>query len=659
MRALVWKIAILLLLPLQVMAASSEWIAVTRNNIGQFTVLERKGTVVACYQSQQLGVLSKASLTVGVRWTKFDQANHDKKINLLEKKLKRKPRAPAARAIKSEIKNLLKLNQSIKKHQSACRSSDTPEPPGGEFSGNAQSLAPYHEELSEREVRHLLDKVAFGGDERLKSIGISSGLSALVDALVDGVMSDKERQALEAEADRWADKGSWYESDELYGKRVWTTEAVQAGQMYRLVYSPEPFKEWMTLALASHFAINLNRIGFSYNSFSHQGLPAYVDLLRTHALGNFADLARGMLTNHAMNEWLDNRNNRIGEPNQNFARELLELFLLGEVDPVTQFHNYYEDSVVAATAYVSGYWEDSEIDSVYGNETMRIRYDEQLHDSASLPVFAGISGVEVTRTFTPTDFVAYVLYQHPGSARYLAERLAGQILYPDLGEVLVADLAQQLKSNGFALKPFLKKVLMSSAFFSAASQGSCVTSPIENFVHIAKGVFPRVAPISDAEAERKFYYLLTTTIEAAAASGQKLFEPPSVFAWKGACNINRAGEVARGEGWISMQRVLGRMKGCGDVMNHLNWLEHDFVSRLNLNTKMGAYEIIESVRSSLGIRTLSEAEKDVLSRYLVTELNDQGKRSIREIDLTEDWYVKRKLPRLICLMGELSSTQVR
>ena len=178
-------------------------------------------------------------------------------------------------------------------------------------------------------------------------------------------------------------------------------------------------------------------------------------------------------------------------------------------------------------------------------------------------------------------------------------------------------------------------------------------------MHLAKGVFPRVAPISDAETERKFYYLLTTTIEAAVSSGQKLFEPPSVFAWKGACNINRAGEVARGEGWISMQRVLGRMKGCGDVMNHLNWLEHDYVSRLNLNTKMGAYEIIENVRSSLGVRSLSEAEKEILSRYLVTELNDQGQRSVREIDLTEDWYVKRKLPRLICLMSELSSTQVR
>jgi hypothetical protein len=650
---------ILLLFPWQAIAASSEWVAITRNNIGQFTVLERKGPVLACYQSQQLGVLSKASLTVGVRWTKFNQTSHDKKLNLLEKKLKRKPRSPSARAIKSEIKSLQKLSKSIKKHQSNCRSSDTPLPPGQEFSGNAQSLVPYHEQLSEKEVSHILNKVAFGGDQRLRLIGINSGLSALVDALVDGVMSDQERQAFETEADRWADKGSWYESDDLPGKRVWTTEALQAGQMYRLVYSAEPFKEWMTLALSAHFAINLNRIGFSYNTYSHQGLPAYVNLIRANALGSFADLAHGMLSNNAMNEWLDNRNNRVGEPNQNFARELLELFLLGEVDPVTQLHNYYEDSIAAATAYVSGYWEDTEIDSFYGNQVMRIRYDEKLHDDAAMAVFSGISELAITRTFTPTDFISYILYNHPGSARYIAERLAGQMLYPDLGEELVADLAQQLKSTGYALKPFLKKILKSSAFFSSASQGSCVTSPIEHFVHLARRVFPQAAPVSDSEKEKKFYYLLTTTVEAAASSGQKLFEPPSVFAWKGACNINRAGEVARGEGWISMQRVLGRMKGCGDVMNNLNWLEHDYVSRLNLNSRMGAYEIIESVRSSLGLRTLSDAEKEIISRFLVTELNDDGKRSVTDIDLSEDWYVKRKLPRLICLMSEFSSTQVR
>ena len=134
MRTIVSIMAILLLFPWQAIAASSDWVAITRNNIGQFTVLERKGTMVACYQSQQLGMLSKASLTVGVRWTRFNQVSHDNKVNLLEKKLKRKPKAPAARTIKSQIKNLKKLDQSIKKHQNSCHSSDTPLPPGGEFS---------------------------------------------------------------------------------------------------------------------------------------------------------------------------------------------------------------------------------------------------------------------------------------------------------------------------------------------------------------------------------------------------------------------------------------------------------------------------------------------------------------------------------------------
>jgi uncharacterized protein (DUF1800 family) len=450
-----------------------------------------------------------------------------------------------------------------------------------------------------------------------------------------------------------AQEFSWYESEDLSGKQVWTTEAVVMSEYFRMIYSPEPLREWMTLLLSTHFAVNLYRIGFSYNTYEHKGLPEHVALIRNNALGSFADTAYGMLWDPAMNVWLDNRDNRADSPNQNFARELLELFLLGTEDPITRVPNYNEESVVAVTAYVSGFYQTEITDPEHGNTITEIAFSEDDHDYQSYPVFGGISGAEFAGNMLPEEFVSYILYSHSGAPRYIAERFAGKILYPGLSEQAVASLANLLIENNYNLAPFLKRVLKSQAMFSENSLNACISNPIEHFVKLAKKVYPLLSNNISQEQLEDLFHLLYNLSEATSSSGQELFGPPSVFAWKGECNINRSGIIAKGEGWMTMQKLVGRLRGCGDMLSTLIWRDVDLVERLNLQNASTASEILNAISDSLNLKTPTGAVKEALIQYLKTELDDQGNRYEREPDLSEDWYVFRKVPRTVCLLSNL------
>ena len=136
--------------------------------------------------------------------------------------------------------------------------------------------------------------------------------------------------------------------------------------------------------------------------------------------------------------------------------------------------------------------------------------------------------------------------------------------------------------------------------------------------------------------------------------GQQPFEPPSVFGWKGACNINRAGSVFVGEAWMRTQPILNRSRGCIELMNMLNWMEVDFVSQLGLSSGDSAQTIIQKVASGLYDLNLSADQMSTLLPLLTLEFNDDGSSYPTEPRLDEDWYVRRKITRLVCLLGGLS-----
>ena len=653
-----------LLLSSNLASATPSPIAITEQNLTQFRLIRDLAPFYTCFDESlslsTLGSINSLPLSAGKVWKIVSISSLEKKKRELEKKLKKynknkRRNKKKIKSTKKDIANIKTQLASAKLYINQCTRSSGPE-----FSGDPNNIAPYHEILTANEVDHLLRKAAFGGTAELKQIGLNQGLTPLVNALVDGVMSTAEREALQNQLAFWVAQGWYYdEGDPEYANiRIWTTHAAQWGQIYAAVYSREPLRELMTLILSAHFAVNLDRVDFSYSRYGHLGIEKYWSVIRNQSLGNFRELAWAMFYDPAMNVWLDNKDNHAGNPNQNFARELLELFILGAIDPVSKLPNYDERSIVPATAFVSGFYEDIAFDPLYGKMVMGINYENLIHDQSIYEIFPGVAGAWANQSFTPRGFLDHVLFNHPGSKRYIAERIAGQLLYPGLPETVVGPLSETLKNSNYDLKALLKQTLKSSAMFSTAAKDPCITSPLIQFISLARRLYPQQLAQTGENLD-KSRWLLQGLVEMAGQAGQYLFEPPSVFAWKGSCNINRAGSISRGEGWISSQKVLNRSRACGEMIDSLNWYDADLRQTLGLTLNMSPLEVVRKVATTVYGISLLPQEEAQLTRYLTIWVNDQGQEEPLDLMLDEEWYIRSKIARLVCLLGELKESNLR
>lgn len=641
-------------------------IRVTSKNIKSFKVVN-VSPAIGCYlKTYSLGTLSSSKIKIGTRWNLTTAAKVEREIVLLRIKIA-KASKKNKKSLNIKLAALLKLKKAVTNSVSKCRNpastpvptptpipptpipTPTPLPPGdGQFVGAANSLDPYRDNLTEDEVQHILRKVAFGGNPTLENIGKTQGLTALVNALVDG---DDQEESLMSKAMEFGSKGFYYR-EELPNYPIYTPDVLRAAQVYRFIYSPKPFKEWMLMNLSGHFSVNLNRIGFAYSTYSHSGMRDFWSLLINNSMGSFRDLTQAMLTDKAMNFWLDNKDNHVGAPNQNFGRELLELMILGRTDPVTHLSNYEENSVVAATGFLSGYYEDAVENPQINDYSLEIKYQSSLHDNTPRSVFSSSN-----LTFTPAGFINHVLDTQPGAPRFIAERFAGMMLYPGLPENIVADLANILKSNNYQLKPFYKTILKSQAFFSNSSRGSCFSSPLEQLVTLARKIYPDQLTTTGEYGQRAFYALLTIS-EAAGNSGQTIFEPPSIFGWKGSCNINRNSDLAYGEGWIKTQRLLGRINGCSQVLNVLGWYGVDYLQTLGISANATPVQISQLITKKISNTQLLPAEEALVIEYL-RHFKGENYDYYDDPDLTQEWVVMNKIPRTVCMIYGLGLTNFR
>jgi hypothetical protein len=619
--------------------AASKQSKITRSNLSQFKELGERFT---CFKKERLGVLDRTPLKVGRLWESADPMTLNRTLSSSKKALARAQNSK--RKNNSLIRSLQKKISTTKKllSRSVLYASVCPETPKGEeFIGAAELLSPYKDTLTDSEVRHLLNKVAFGGNPELFTLGKTKGLNALVDELLNRPLSDQVKR----DEMFWASRQLG--TDEETGNKLWHTFPLQFLAMYEALFSDSPLQTRMAMLFwHPHFAINLSRTGFGFNNAEHTGIKEYWERLEKHSLGNFKTLAEEMITDKAMMRWLNNEDNAVGAPNQNFAREFLELFTLGQTDPITGQANYGEDSVVAGTAFLSGYTQN------YDSGTREIVFYSSLKDPSPYSVFQGISGAQANQSFTAKGFVNHVLMMHPGSSRFLAERLFAQLAYPDVEETAVAYLAKQLVDQNYELKPVLKIILKSQAMFSTKARKRCISNPIDQVIHLARKLIR--TPLSQASAKIEAGdWLLWLLNDISTKNGQTLFEPPSVFAWRGACGLNRDTKRHFGEGFITEQNVLGRSQLVVDLTNYaLAQEEIDFKSYLPANSSTPR-ALIKALAEEFYNFTPSETSTAILERYLTLQPDEEGYESY-PFNISNAEYVRRKIPGLIVLLGELT-----
>jgi hypothetical protein len=272
----------------------------------------------------------------------------------------------------------------------------------------------------------------------------------------------------------------------------------------RMLATHRPLEEKLTLFWHGHFATGENKVR-DYRMMLRQN-----EMFRAKASGPFRDLLVGILKDPAMLVYLDNGENIKKHPNENFGRELLELFTMG-------VGHYTEQDVREAARAFTG----------WTNDVLAFKFDAAQHDFDE-KTFLGRTG-----PFDGEDIVDIVLSQ-PVTAEFMAAKLYRFFVRDEVDAQVRAALGRTYRDSGYQMKPLLKRLFLSKDFYSVSTIGTQIKSPVQLVVSTYKKMSLREVPtIPDFGG-------MTSSL------GQSLFDPPNVAGW------------AAGRTWITPSTLLNR-----------------------------------------------------------------------------------------------------
>ncbi len=390
-----------------------------------------------------------------------------------------------------------------------------------------------------QDMAHLLRRAGFGASAAEVAAATPRGTAAVTDDLlhperIPDTINDADmvqRLASLVPEDRRTNK----RGDEflpLQMVKMWWTQ--------RMIASPHPLVEKMTLFWHGHFT---SKDGAQAGDM----MMRQNQLFRTHALGNFRTLTLAVSRDPEMLKYLNGNQNYKAHPNENYGRELMELYTCG-------IGNYTEDDVKAAARAFSGW-------NLRGGEFV---FNTNNHDNDP-KTFLGKTG-----NWNGDDIVD-ILVAHPATANRLCRQLFAFFAYPNPEPQVLNALVQTYYSSGYDIRAVVGTILRSQAFYSAKARYAIIKCPAQYVVGTVKmmgldAAFtlqpeditpandmasnPGAAPLGATAGQRRSGQrlgVLASLPGAMRSMGQDLLEPPSVKGWDG------------NEAWINTSTLLARI----------------------------------------------------------------------------------------------------
>jgi hypothetical protein len=345
---------------------------------------------------------------------------------------------------------------------------------------------------------HLYRRATFGPNPAEVKAAVERGPEATVEMLLAG---EPQAKGLEGFLHREGEKIA--RRDNINELRAWW--------LYVMLNSGHPLREKMTLFWHNHFVSSFDKVR------STKLMLQQNKLLRQHALGAFGPFLLDVSKDGAMLMYLDSNSNVKGKPNENYARELMELFSLG-------VGNYTEKDVKEAARAFTGWHTDGD----------GFDFSPALHDDGDKTVL-GTSGK------LDGGDVCAILLKQPACARFLARKLYRNLISEaqEPPDALLEPLAEQLRKTDYDLAALLKTMLSSRHFFSGHAYRQRIKSPVELVLGAARAT-------ADTRPESKAVIPQKALVGRLEAMGQTLFAPPNVKGWPGA------------RSWLNTSTVLAR-----------------------------------------------------------------------------------------------------
>ena len=360
------------------------------------------------------------------------------------------------------------------------------------------------------DVAHLLRRAGFGGTTAEINALTPLDLPAIVDQLLDFTPNPTDPPP-----DIFADPtaGDWEK-----------VSAMQKWWLDRMASVPRPLQEKLALFWHGHFATSQEKVNSAKDMYDQN------HLFRMEGLGGFEALVQHMSVQVAMLIYLDNDPNSKGAPNENFARELMELFTLG-------VNNYTQDDVVSAARAWTGHNVD------YDANPRVYRFYPTRHDT-DLKSFMG----DPPRNWDGPEIITRILTVDPQrsiAARFIAKKLWTFFAYPNPDSGILDTLQAAFVGSNLNIGTLLRTIFLHPAFYSTTAKQGLVRSPVEWVVALLKAV-------NLTAADRNPQWWMDQM-------GQQLFYPPNVAGWKS------------NSYWLNSTAVWAR----ADFARYVTWKAHE------------------------------------------------------------------------------------
>jgi len=374
----------------------------------------------------------------------------------------------------------------------------------------------------QRKIQHVYLRAGFS--ETPKRIQELSGktIQEIVDDLFENSKSYKDINYLPYPLNEREEKkgAGGIKLANLFIKSFSEMEQLNEQWIFKMTYTKAVLREKLVFFWHNHFSTSVT---FSYL------MQQQNNTIRKHALGKFGDLLHAIAKDPAMIIYLNNQQNVKDHPNENFAREVMELFTLGE-------GNYSEDDIKEAARAFTG-WAVS--------KTGEFEFNPKKHDEGE-KTFMGEKGF-----FTGEDILNNLL-ANKQTAVYLVSKIYKEFVNPKLNETHVSLLADSFYNSGYNIEKLMYAIFSADWFYAEENIGVKIVSPVELIVR-----FKKILSIEFKE--------LKFLINYQKALGQVLFFPPNVAGWKGH------------QAWIDSASLLLRL-------NTISYIHEDGLS-LDVNGK--------------------------------------------------------------------------
>ena len=392
---------------------------------------------------------------------------------------------------------------------------------------SAISLAPYRGPWDRLQAAHLLRRTLFGVRPEQLQQAVDLGLEATLDLLFQTEPAPTPPINYFKNDDPNVPIGnSWVDQPITPMTNGYKKRSLEIWWMNLMLHQGISLTEKMTLFWHNHFATELTIYNHPIYGYRH------IKLLRDNCLGNFKSLVNEITVDGAMLRYLNGNQNSRQSPNENYARELFELFTLGKGPTIGEgdYTTYTEDDVQAAAKVLTGW-------VVRGNgepdNLLRVEYIHNRHDRSDKKFSKNLGGETIfAQREGEYKLLIDLIFRQKATARYISKKLVMWFLHYEIDEIIESEiiepLALQLEDQNFEIAPVLRTLLSSEFFFDAYFKGTMIRNPLDFIFTQVKSLKVKLPEASNFVEEGVLGEYLFL-----AAKDQQMapLHPPSVAGW--------------------------------------------------------------------------------------------------------------------------------